>query len=113
MKSLLLSTFLALLVCLLTSGSALAQTELSGTVTDSAGAVVAKATVTIKSLDNGAMTTSKTNAQGAFLFPFVAPGAYSVQVDATGYPHYASTTYLRGGVETTVHVKLGKTAAKQ
>jgi hypothetical protein len=117
-KSLVYSAFfLALVVCLLSSGPAFAQTATTGTITgtvvDSTGAVAAKATITIKNLDKGSKMVTKTNAKGDFVFPFVAPGRYSVQVDATGAPQYVTSTNVTVGVETTVRVTLGEFKAKQ
>ena len=111
------AAFLSLIVCLLSSGPAFAQTSTTGTITgtvvDSTGAVTAKATVTIKNLDKGSKMVTKTNAKGAFVFPFVPPGPYSVQVDATGFPQYVTSVNVVVSVESTVRVTLGDFKPKQ
>src|ERR1700760_3474502 len=74
------------LVCLATA--MLAQTfrgGIQGTVTDSSGAAVAGADVTVKSADTGLVRTVKTNDQGDYVVNELPLGAYSVSVSKTGF----------------------------
>ena len=111
MKKLLLFTcVLALEGMLLTSGLASAQTatmgSITGSVTDLVGKGISKATVTVKNMNKGAKTVTKTNAQGAFNFPFVEPGPYSIQAEAAGYQSYTTTANVDVGQVTEKYIKL-------
>ena len=68
---------------------ALAQTittgELAGTVTDPSGAVVADASVELKSLDEGSVTNTKTSSTGYYQFAYLKPGNYAVTVIGPGF----------------------------
>ncbi len=59
--------------------------DIVGTVTDSSGAVVTNATVTLKNEDTGAASVSTTGDTGAYRFPLLKPGKYSVSVAAAGF----------------------------
>ncbi|MBV9482743.1 MAG: TonB-dependent receptor [Acidobacteria bacterium] len=70
-------------------GTLMAQTittgQLSGTVTDPSGAVMPNVPVTLKSLDDGSVTSGKTTSQGYYEFAYLKPGNYSVGVNASGF----------------------------
>src|SRR5882757_3925121 len=75
-----------LLLCL--SVSAMAQTfrgGIQGTVTDSSGAAVVGAEVTVKSADTGLVRTVATNNEGDFLVTELPLGAYSVTASKSGF----------------------------
>jgi hypothetical protein len=54
-----------------------------GSVSDPTGAVIANAIVTAKGPQQ--TYTSKTNASGSFIIPFVQPGSYEVTAEAQGF----------------------------
>jgi Carboxypeptidase regulatory-like domain len=56
-----------------------------GTITDSSGAAIAGATVTIKNLDTGLTRTVSTSADGSYAVPELPIGNYSVTVTAPGF----------------------------
>jgi Carboxypeptidase regulatory-like domain len=56
-----------------------------GTVTDTTGAVVPGATVTVLSQDTGVSRTSQTDAAGEYRVPFLPVGHYTIQVSYTGF----------------------------
>ncbi len=58
---------------------------LLGTVNDSTGAVVPNAQVTIKAVDTGQVQTFQTNESGNYLVPGLAPGRYTVTIEAQGF----------------------------
>jgi Carboxypeptidase regulatory-like domain/TonB dependent receptor len=58
---------------------------LSGTVTDSSGALVAKAAVVIRNTDTGAVRSVTTNGEGFYSAPNLNPGNYEVKVTAKGF----------------------------
>ncbi len=65
-------------------GQAVTGTVL-GTVTDSSGAVVANAKVTLTEVNTQVIRNAQTNASGNYTFPDLPEGAYSVAVEATGF----------------------------
>lgn len=65
--------------------SAQYSSGLRGEVTDSAGAVVAGAKVTLKSNSTGSTSTVTTSSSGSFDFERLAPGDYTVTAEAAGF----------------------------
>src|SRR6266481_4398830 len=59
--------------------------SIAGTVADPSGQVVPKATVKITSQLNGQSHTTETSETDDFFFGAVAPGAYTVRVEARGF----------------------------
>ena len=57
---------------------------ISGTITDSTGAVIASATVTATQPLTGAIRTVETGKDGEYVFPALLPNAYTVSVTAPG-----------------------------
>jgi len=79
---------LVLLLNVLCSSPVFAQVvggTISGRVTDSSGAAIPNAKVTIKNLATSVTTTITTNAQGIFTAPNLLPGAYEARVSAPGF----------------------------
>jgi len=74
-------------VCLilLISGTAYGQTAIEGTVHDSSGRVVAKASVSLQHQDGGTALTTVSDSDGRFRFSGVEGGAYRLGVEAAGY----------------------------
>jgi len=58
---------------------------ISGTITDSSGAVVPAATVIVHSTDTGVDRTTSTNSDGIYNATFLTPGHYDVTVNKTGF----------------------------
>ena len=82
--------------------SMLAQTfrgGIQGTVTDSSGAAVIGANVTVKSADTGLTRTATTNDQGDYLFTELPLGTYSVSASKSGFG-----TKVTNGVNVAVSV---------
>jgi len=59
--------------------------SIKGTVTDSSGAAVAGATVTVSSPDRGISRTTHTNNAGDYEVPALPPGQYSVKIESKGF----------------------------
>src|SRR5438105_1485152 len=85
----------ALILVLLTN-TANAQTygEITGTVNDSSGAVLAAATVTITHVTTRQVRTFQTNETGNYTAPFLSPGVYDVETSSPGFK-----SALRKGVD--------------
>ncbi|HWB32585.1 MAG TPA: carboxypeptidase regulatory-like domain-containing protein [Acidobacteriaceae bacterium] len=62
--------------------------SVTGTVVDSAGAVVPSATVTLTQTKTGAESSFKTTSDGLFSFPSVSPADYRLDVTAPGFKKY-------------------------
>src|SRR4029077_14469109 len=85
---LLIKSFMGVLIVLALTGVLIAQTtttgDISGTVTDSSGAVVPNATVTVKNRGNDYTRTVTTNNMGVYRVTQLSPGRYSVTAITTG-----------------------------
>lgn len=75
------------LMLFVSSGAVMAQTfgEITGTVTDASGAVIAGAAVTVTNTATSQARKVDTNDTGNFTVPFVAPGQYEVRVQKDGF----------------------------
>jgi hypothetical protein len=96
-----------LLVCL--SLPSLAQTitgTISGDVTDTSGAVVAGATVTVENLGTAEKRTATTTASGSFRVPDLAIGKYKVTATAEGFKTLVQTSEVLTGAVTRAEFKL-------
>ncbi len=69
------------------------DTAIQGTVTDSSGAVIPGATVTVSSPTTGIEKKSVTSAAGEYSVTYLTPGNYDVTVSANGF-----STYQQKGV---------------
>ena len=87
----------AALLIVSTAGTAAAQTgagSIAGTVKDASGGAVPGATVTVASPDKGVEQTGQSNAQGAFVFPLLPPGTYTVSVELSGFKKTAKSNVI-------------------
>jgi Carboxypeptidase regulatory-like domain/TonB dependent receptor-like, beta-barrel len=62
--------------------------DVLGTVTDSTGAVVSAAKVTIRNLGTAAARTTTTDAKGEYIFNTLPNGTYTLTVEAKGFKAY-------------------------
>lgn len=79
-----------------------------GTVTDSTGAAVPGATVTLMQTQTNFVRTTKTNGQGEYRAEFLPVGPYAVKVDYTGFQEYVQTGIVlaaaqEAGVDFSLH----------
>jgi hypothetical protein len=72
---------------LLSGGALLAQTEaeITGQITDSTGALIPAAKVTVTNDGTGAKRVASTDTAGVYAVPSLNPGMYSVSVEASGF----------------------------
>jgi hypothetical protein len=81
---------------------------LSATVTDSGGAVVPNAKVTMKNDASGDVRTTVSNGTGYFAITAVQPGTYSVSIEAPGFKTWSQSgiVFNQGDSRTLPNVKL-------
>ena len=104
------SSLIALSICILLTTSALAQNyrgQVRGLVTDQSKAVVPGATVTLTNVNTGVSVVKQTDSTGIYLFDFVDPGTYRVKVDATGFgPFVQESVAVQSAGDVTVNATL-------
>jgi hypothetical protein len=92
--------FLGIVFLCLLSIRAFGQGEttsaIQGQASDSTGAVVSHAAVTVTSLDTGSKRSAKTDEAGRFNFPQLKPGAYRVDIEAQGFEAQTADRVLAG-----------------
>lgn len=74
------AVFLSLLFSL-TAWAQIKSSTITGTVTDSTGAVIPSATVTVINQETNVASTTVTDESGSFTVPYLAPGLYTVNVE--------------------------------
>jgi hypothetical protein len=84
------------------AAQSLVSGDIIGTVTDPSSAVVANASVKLKSVATGENRSATTNASGSYRFALLRPGTYSITVEATGFSK----------TESQVEVSLGQAVSK-
>src|ERR1044071_3130734 len=82
---LLLLGSVAMLYVLAATGKAQTSGEITGLVTDSSGAAVSGANVTVTNKATGATRTITTNSEGLYAFPSLLPGVYQLKVEQSGF----------------------------
>ena len=88
---------MALIVCICTLAASVSRLSgqvatgrITGRVTDSAGAVVAGATVTITNDATSVAQTVRSSASGDYVFEAVNPGSYTLKAEASGFQQFIS-----------------------
>ena len=83
------AVLLAALACTAQTQAQEISGSVVGTVTDSAGAVLAGTTVKVTDLGTGEVRTATTDGQGNYQLLSLQPGEFKLEVDAAGFKHYA------------------------
>ncbi len=86
--SMTLMAVFAILICFATKAHAQVSATINGTVTDSSGAVIAGATVTLTNDATKEKRDTVSNGAGYFAFPALLTGTYSIHIDAKGFEGY-------------------------
>lgn len=81
--------------------------DISGLVTDTSGAIVPNAKVTVRNTATGDVKQLMTNGSGNFRASLLQPGAYSITVEASGFSKTTTTAQVSTGQLVTTNVKLG------
>jgi hypothetical protein len=87
-----------------------ATTSLRGTVIDPSGASINAAVVTLTDSSVGFQAVSKTDIQGEYSFPQIAPGHYTITVEAQGFAKQTLNAELLVAQPATVNVKMAVNA---
>jgi hypothetical protein len=97
MKRIRQANFLALIVCICTLAASVSRLSgqvatgrITGRVTDSGGAVVAGATVTITNDATSVAQTVRSSTSGDYVFEAVNPGSYTLKAEASGFQQFIS-----------------------
>ena len=101
---------LLVLLALTSSPRVWAQTsttgEITGVVTDPAGAIVPNSSVTLKNIETGATVATTTNSQGIYVFSLLQPRKYQVSVTARGFSTVTKTALATLGSSVTANLVL-------
>jgi hypothetical protein len=87
-------------------GQTLTTGDIVGAVTDATGAVVPKAIVTAKFLDEGTIRTTSANDKGQYRLSLMKTGDYEIEAQATGLQSKTQKFTLLVGQEATVNLAL-------
>ncbi len=77
--------FFATCICVPTAFSQAVYGTIYGTVTDSTGAVIPNATITVTDISKNVSVNSQTNASGDYRVEYLIPDTYRVEAAATGF----------------------------
>jgi len=80
--------------------------DIAGQVVDPSGAAVPEASVTLKSLDTGAIVEGKTTADGYFRFALLKPGHYEITLSKSGFNKLVQNLEVSVGKTTSVTMAL-------
>lgn len=83
------------------------QSGLTGTVSDTTGAVIVAADVVLANSDTGVEAVTQTNESGGFNFTLVQPGTYELRCESVGFKTYRqSGLVMETGLTKTVNIQL-------
>src|SRR5262245_56968491 len=88
------SGLLVILATLLSPAPAIAQVlygSIAGNVTDNSGGMIPRAAVTLTNVANNQSRETTSNDSGAYAFPNVEPGAYTLAVTTPGFQTFRAT----------------------
>ncbi|MBI4875823.1 MAG: carboxypeptidase regulatory-like domain-containing protein, partial [Acidobacteria bacterium] len=99
--------FLLGVVLLFASAPLWAQARVTGTVTDSSGAVVPGAEVVARNVETGQVTSAKTNQSGVYSISFLNPGNYQVSCEQAGFKRFVRAgIVLETGTASSINITL-------
>jgi hypothetical protein len=84
-----------------------AQSRVTGTVTDTTGAVVPAAQIVIRNVQTGQVTSAETNQSGVYSISFLNPGQYELSCEQAGFKKFVrSGIVLETGATSTIDILL-------
>ncbi|WP_158750962.1 carboxypeptidase-like regulatory domain-containing protein [Acidobacterium sp. S8] len=90
----------AFVLCAVSIAGAQENAEITGSVTDSSGAAVPNATITVTHLSTGTTRSTQTNGAGLYDIPGLQIGTYNLQATATGFKNYAKSGLILNVAQT-------------
>jgi len=97
---------LLLVMASCTFSQSITTADAVGVITDSSGAIVPGATVTIKSTESGETRTVTTNDQGQYRFPLMKPGEYVLTASSKGLKSNITKITLLVGQEQAINISM-------
>lgn len=83
------------------------RATVTGVVTDSTGAIVVGAEVTIRNVATNIVTRTRSNAAGIYYLPALPPGRYELQIESAGFrPAKVADIPLGAALTATFNIKL-------
>src|ERR1022692_1497753 len=89
-----LTAYLLLAGMLLPMAALAQQARLSGTVTDTSGAAIPGATVTVNQTEQNISFKANSDTEGQYLFPRLPIGSYEVKAEASGFKTFVQTAVV-------------------
>ena len=83
--------FALVLLCAAAAVAQIVSSSIVGSVTDASGAVMSGASLTVTNQSTGIARTAVTDGGGAFVFPQLAPGTYTLSTSANGFKKYEAS----------------------
>ncbi len=80
--------------------------DIAGVVIDPTAAVVPGGSVTLQNLDTGSSTSTTSSSQGAYNFPLVQPGNYSIAASGAGFQKITRKVTVALGSSVTANLQL-------
>jgi len=88
--------------------------QVRGLVSETSGAVIPGAAITLANVSTGVTTTKRTDPAGVYIFDFIDPGIYTVTVEVSGFGRYVqSNVVVQAGGQVTVNATLTPGAVQQ
>jgi len=110
-------TVMGVVFVVMTVASLHAQTattgDIAGVVTDPTAAVVSGVSVKLQNVDTGTSSSTTTNSQGSYNFPFLQPGNYSVSATAAGFQEIVKKVTVALGASVTANLQLSISSQRQ
>jgi Carboxypeptidase regulatory-like domain len=101
----------------LAAASAAAQSlnsgDITGTIADASGAVLAKTPVELQNNTTGVKQSTMTNGQGSYRFAFLVPGIYTLSVKAGGFQDTQRTVQVAVGEAAVVNVEMALVSGRE
>lgn len=86
---------------------------IAGSITDQAGAVISKATITVTNKDTGATRVVQTGDTGLFSAPSLPAGSYEVRAEAAGFSAIVRAVQVEVGITSTLNFAMQVGTAKE
>ena len=105
--------FAAVFAAALILNAQTSTSSITGTVTDTSGAVIPGATVTLSNDETGVTSVQKTNQAGVYAFPSITIGQYSVRVELKSFKTVrktGNTLSIGAPLDIPITLEVGETA---